>query len=246
MKNQKGFIQIPLLIIVIASVVIASAGAGIVLHKQGKLASLTANISEVFKGTKDTEGEIKKSEADITSDITSIIKTEGQKELRLREEEARIEAESSPSQFPRNTDIDATDLEGRVEDLENKVLNLTNKYNDLVSKYNDLLNYTKAEVLDLTTRYNNLVNIVNKLSTLRDTSDTSALEYQIKDLKSQIKDLEDITEKICKNAFVSGSFLRLPPYCSFPIISTQPSLKQEIDDLKEKIKDLEYKIKWGY
>ena len=54
MKNKKGFIQIPLLIIVIASVVIASAGAGIVLHKQGKLASLTATISEIFKKTEDT------------------------------------------------------------------------------------------------------------------------------------------------------------------------------------------------
>jgi len=50
MKNRKGLIQIPLLIIVIASIIVALMDTGIVLHKQGKLASLTANISKVFKG----------------------------------------------------------------------------------------------------------------------------------------------------------------------------------------------------
>ncbi len=61
-KTQKGFIQIPLLIIVIASIIVTSAGAGVVLHKQEKLASLPANISGVFKGVKETptlEEEIK-------------------------------------------------------------------------------------------------------------------------------------------------------------------------------------------
>jgi len=49
MNNQKGFIQILLLVIVIASIIVASVSAGIVLHKQGKLAPITSNISEVFK-----------------------------------------------------------------------------------------------------------------------------------------------------------------------------------------------------
>ena len=53
MKIQKGFIQIPLLIIVVVSVVIASAGTGVILHKQGKLVSFTANISQIFNKTKD-------------------------------------------------------------------------------------------------------------------------------------------------------------------------------------------------
>lgn len=60
MQNQKGFIQIPLLIVVIALIVFASAGTGVVLHKQGKLSPLVANISEVFKGTEEAitlEGE---------------------------------------------------------------------------------------------------------------------------------------------------------------------------------------------
>ena len=52
--TQKGFIQIPLLIAIITLIIVASAGAGLVLHKQGKLASLTANISEVFKSTEET------------------------------------------------------------------------------------------------------------------------------------------------------------------------------------------------
>jgi hypothetical protein len=49
--NQKGFIQIFILIIVITSIVVASIGTGAVLHKQGKLAPLVANISEVLKRT---------------------------------------------------------------------------------------------------------------------------------------------------------------------------------------------------
>jgi len=51
MQSQKGLIQIPLLIIIIASIVVALVGTGIVLHKQGKLTPLIANISQVFKGT---------------------------------------------------------------------------------------------------------------------------------------------------------------------------------------------------
>lgn len=47
--NQKGFIQIPLLVIVIASIIAVSLVAGSVLYKQGKLALLVADISEVFE-----------------------------------------------------------------------------------------------------------------------------------------------------------------------------------------------------
>lgn len=48
-KNQKGFIQIPLLVIIIASIFVTSAGTGVVLYKQGKLAPLITSILEVFK-----------------------------------------------------------------------------------------------------------------------------------------------------------------------------------------------------
>ncbi|MBU4298520.1 hypothetical protein KJ636_00545 [Patescibacteria group bacterium] len=54
-KNQKGFIQIPLLIGIILSIVaISTVTTGVVLYKQGKLPPLIANISEVFKGTEET------------------------------------------------------------------------------------------------------------------------------------------------------------------------------------------------
>jgi len=57
-KTQKGFIQIPLLIIIIASIVVISVGTGIILHKQIKLVTSTANISEASK-TKTIESEKK-------------------------------------------------------------------------------------------------------------------------------------------------------------------------------------------
>jgi hypothetical protein len=60
--NQKGFIQIPLLIIIIASIVVASAGTGVILHKQGKLAFLTADISEALKQNEETTKETKQEE----------------------------------------------------------------------------------------------------------------------------------------------------------------------------------------
>jgi len=48
-KNQKGFIQIPLLIAIIVSVVITStATTGIILYKQGKLSPMFASVSELF------------------------------------------------------------------------------------------------------------------------------------------------------------------------------------------------------
>ena len=58
--NNKGFIQIPLLIIIIASIVTVSASIGFVLHKQDKLASdvpnvpNTANISEAVIQNKES------------------------------------------------------------------------------------------------------------------------------------------------------------------------------------------------
>ena len=54
-KTQKAFIQIPILIgIIISLIVVGGIGAGLILHKQGKQTSLTANISEVFPETKES------------------------------------------------------------------------------------------------------------------------------------------------------------------------------------------------
>jgi len=53
-KTQKGFIQISLLVEIIIAVVITSAvGTGVVLHRQGKLDSFLANISQTFTKTEE-------------------------------------------------------------------------------------------------------------------------------------------------------------------------------------------------
>ena len=78
-KIQKGFIQIPILIAIIAAITVG-IGTTIVLHKQGKLASITANISKVFKGK---TIEIKESKPAIE---TLPETEEPQKEPRLTEE----------------------------------------------------------------------------------------------------------------------------------------------------------------
>jgi len=60
-KTQKGFIQIPLLIGIVAFIAAVGVATGVVLHKQGELPS-TASISEIFKGAEETiveSGEIK-------------------------------------------------------------------------------------------------------------------------------------------------------------------------------------------
>lgn len=62
--NQKGIIQIPLLIWVIVSLITVSAvGTGVVLYKQGKLVPLIASVSQIFKGTKNAEPEMKLEES---------------------------------------------------------------------------------------------------------------------------------------------------------------------------------------
>jgi len=51
-KNQGGFIQIPLLAIIIASVLVVSAmTAATVLYKQGKLSPIIASVSGIFKNS---------------------------------------------------------------------------------------------------------------------------------------------------------------------------------------------------
>jgi len=55
-KTQKAFIQIPILIgIIISFIVVSGIGVGLVLHKQEKQTSFTANISEVFPKTEESK-----------------------------------------------------------------------------------------------------------------------------------------------------------------------------------------------
>lgn len=109
MKNQKGFIQIPLLVIVIASIIVASVGAGVVLHKQGKLASITANISQMFKEAEETittEKEEAKSEE------------EGQEEINQSGLESKFqETEAVERIIPKKTGEEVIDEEPQPEEI---------------------------------------------------------------------------------------------------------------------------------
>jgi len=94
--NQKSFIQIPILIAIIVSlIVVAGVGTGIVLHKQGKLTSLIANVSQIFKGAEKTpiikEKEIKPEEPQIEQE-PEVISQEELEQTKLEAERLRKEA----------------------------------------------------------------------------------------------------------------------------------------------------------
>lgn len=103
--NQKGFIQIPLLIVIIASIFVMSAGTAVVLYRQGKLAPFVANISQVFKEVKDLEPEAEsleaekiKQEAEKSKAEAEELKREAEEAKRKDEEEARIKTEQELQQ----------------------------------------------------------------------------------------------------------------------------------------------------
>jgi len=111
MKSQKGFIQIPLLVIVIVSIIVASVGTGVVLQKQEKLAPFIANISEMFKGTEGTtiiqEKAVKSEEPQVEQEpepkeeeiVQEAKKAETQaEEAQIRAEQAELEAENLKQQ----------------------------------------------------------------------------------------------------------------------------------------------------
>jgi hypothetical protein len=82
-KTQKGFIQIPLLIWIVASLVTVSAvGTGVILYKQGKL-KLTANVSNVFRSKIETPNvePIEEDERIEESELTEEPIVEGEAEI---------------------------------------------------------------------------------------------------------------------------------------------------------------------
>jgi len=91
-KIQKGFIQIPLLVIIIASIVVASIGTGVVLYKQGKLDSLTAGISQIFKKS---EREVEIGEIEVKPEKIGEEVAEGELEETGPEKETIAEREPS-------------------------------------------------------------------------------------------------------------------------------------------------------
>ncbi len=99
-KEQRGFIQVPLLIVIIVSIVaVSTVITGVVLYKQGKLTPFIDNISQLFKETE----EVKKNSQ------------EEQKLERARLEAERAEAERLKAEQEAQR---IAELERRIKELE--------------------------------------------------------------------------------------------------------------------------------
>jgi len=111
--NKKGFIQIPLLIAIIVSIVaVSTVTTGVVLYKKGKLTSLIASVSQVFQKTEEVEPEVKPEEPK-TEQEQSLLEETNQEEdsqiqiaqeleqIKLQNEEAQAEAEKAKQEAER-------------------------------------------------------------------------------------------------------------------------------------------------
>lgn len=99
--KQKGFIQIPLLIVIIVSIVaVSTVITGVVLHKQGKLAPLIASVSQVFKGTEDIEPEIKSREPQPEKEQPLLEETKQEENSQTEQEleQAKLEIEKAQAE----------------------------------------------------------------------------------------------------------------------------------------------------
>ena len=145
--KQKGFIQIPLLIGIIISLVTVSAlTTGVIFYKQGRLSPLVANVSEVFKDTEQVESEIEseESQSEERSLLEEINQTgdfqaeqeaqriaeeeQEQKELERKEaEEARIAAEKEARQEAEEERQQQQEYSYYIQKLNTIKSNLLNK-----------------------------------------------------------------------------------------------------------------------
>lgn len=98
-KTQKGFIQIPLLMAVIISIIaVSTAITGIVLQKQGKLTPLIANISQIFQKDKEVKPEIESEEPKTEqkeSLLGEISQENSQTEIEQKLEQTKLEVEKA-------------------------------------------------------------------------------------------------------------------------------------------------------
>jgi len=111
-NKKKGFIQIPLLIIAVTLIAVASVGVGVILHKQEKLIPLIANISQVSKGVEETittekeESNVEKIRPEQEQELerakleaeTAVLKAEAEK-VKAEAEKARRESEKLKSEL---------------------------------------------------------------------------------------------------------------------------------------------------
>lgn len=103
--QQKGFIQLIPLLIILASMIVTSAGTGVILHQQGKLTPLVASISEALFVSKDTTTE--KTGKIVASEE---IQSAEEEELNQGQEEAKLQAEK--------VEAEAKRLKSEIEDAQ--------------------------------------------------------------------------------------------------------------------------------
>lgn len=112
--KTKGFIQIPLLIAIIVSIIaVSTVTTGVVLYKQGKLTSLITSVSQIFKGAEEsitTETEKSKPEPEQVSESQEEVivpqPSDEDAQKRLAELEQRIkELEKQQQLKPRQEEI---------------------------------------------------------------------------------------------------------------------------------------------
>lgn len=155
-KLQKGFIQIPLLIVIIVSVVLVSgATTGIVLHKQGKLTPLITSVSQIFKGTKDIE-EVSQQEQELEQARL------GTEKKRQEIEKANTEAERLRAEQEEAQRI--AELEQRIKELETKQQESSPKtiYDDFLQEKEKDSEIITADDLDTILRYVGSISCGNK------------------------------------------------------------------------------------
>jgi len=127
-KNQKGFIQAPLLVIIVASIIVVSTViTGTVLYKREKSAPFMANVSQALEGTKDAQSEVKLNELQ-SKEEQSLIEDTNQEEnyqteqeleqIRLENEKAQMEAEKAEQKLEQaKAEMDKLKAEQEVQRL---------------------------------------------------------------------------------------------------------------------------------
>ncbi|GAI23719.1 unnamed protein product, partial [marine sediment metagenome] len=123
--NRKGFIQIPLLVVIIvATVSVASIGAGVVLYRQQKTPSFTANVSEIiYQTVYERKFEVKQLEQEV--ELSKIKEERAQKQAQ-EEVAKRTEAETAKKEAEQIAQQEAikrsqAEAKAKQEEFEKKI-----------------------------------------------------------------------------------------------------------------------------
>ncbi|XOB42595.1 MAG: Ig-like domain-containing protein [Candidatus Nealsonbacteria bacterium] len=142
--KQKGFIAIPLLIAIIASVIaVSTIATGVVLHKQGKLSFITADISGVFGQNKETpilkdeglrQGELQNNQESQLE--TELIEEVVQQEIsgdEIVQQEQKLTEKTKPESEIKSIEEETVEPEfiSEFESIEDEIFDSTPKYVDV-------------------------------------------------------------------------------------------------------------------